>query len=218
MVVDFLGFFMLGLMGGFGHCIAMCHPFVIFVSSKFSLNKGYWILLKPQIYYNLGRITTYILLSVVVSFIGDIVNYASSMVGIQKITSFLAGVFLIVYGISMIIGMNIFLKIESRLCFNSSSVINSLDIKSPYLIGIVLGFLPCGLLYGALISAFGLSSTIKSVIAMSLFGLGSAIPLLIFSLVGNVFQKRYKIFGKISAIILIGMGCYFIYIGFRFSL
>ena len=41
-----LGHFLVGFAGGFGHCILMCHPFVLHISSIFSSgNSGYRILI-----------------------------------------------------------------------------------------------------------------------------------------------------------------------------
>ena len=33
--IDLLGFLTLGLLGGFGHCVGMCSPFVLFVSRRY---------------------------------------------------------------------------------------------------------------------------------------------------------------------------------------
>ncbi|MEF3254766.1 MAG: sulfite exporter TauE/SafE family protein [Deferribacterales bacterium] len=210
-LIELSNFFILGLTGGFGHCIFMCHPFVLYISSRFTENKkGYSAILKPQIKYNLGRIITYTILGMVISYIGDIVNAASSLIGVQKLASILAGLLLTIYGLYTILGKNLLYKIESKLTDFSKNLISKLDIKSPFIFGLILGFLPCGFLYGALIYSFGLASISKSFFSMIAFGLGTTIPLLVFSIFGSILLKKFRIFSKISAIILILMGLYFI--------
>lgn len=213
---EFLNFFTLGFFGGMGHCISMCHPFVIYTSSRFSTKKGYFGIIFPQIQYNAGRITTYIIISIIIAYVGDIINAASSLIGIQKGASIVAGILLSLYGLSTIMKINIFSTIENRIAIYTPKIMLKLDVKNPFILGIFLGFLPCGLLYGALISSFGLASVSKSMIAMLLFGIGTSIPLLIFSIIGSFFQKRYEIFNKISAIVMICMGIYFLFSGITY--
>lgn len=214
--IEFFNFFTLGFFGGIGHCISMCHPFVIYTSSRFSTKKGYSGIIIPQLQYNAGRIVTYIMISIIISYIGDIINAASSLMGIQKGASILAGILLFLYGSSILMKRNIFAPIESRIASYTPKIMSKLNPKNPFMLGIFLGFLPCGLLYGALISAFGLSSASKSVVAILFFGIGTSIPLLIFSLIGSFLQKRYDLFNKISALVMISMGLYFIFGGIRY--
>ena len=35
LTIDLLGFLTLGLVGGLGHCVGMCSPFVLFVSRRY---------------------------------------------------------------------------------------------------------------------------------------------------------------------------------------
>jgi sulfite exporter TauE/SafE len=214
--IEIFNFFILGLFGGLGHCIPMCHPFVLYISSKFSLKKGYTSILIPQLLYNAGRIVTYIVLSIIISFIGDIVNAASSIVGIQKISSVLAGLLLVLYGASILFKRNILNTFEKKFTRLTPNFLEKLQVKNPFIFGLFLGLLPCGLLYGALISAFGLASISKSAIAMLSFGIGTSIPLITFSVIGSFFQKKYPLFNKLSALMLIVMGSYFIFEGIMF--
>ena len=54
--LDLLGFFMLGLLGGFGHCIGMCGPFVLYISRRFGTpESSRAAILSQQGLYGLGR-------------------------------------------------------------------------------------------------------------------------------------------------------------------
>ena len=69
--IDLAGFLMLGLLGGFGHCVGMCSPFVLFVSRRYAppdaargtnpaeARRRAFI---AQLWYTAGRILTYVAL------------------------------------------------------------------------------------------------------------------------------------------------------------
>lgn len=90
-----LGHFLVGFAGGFGHCILMCHPFVLHISSIFSSgNSGYRILI-PNFFYNIGRTFTYTCLGAVAGGLGSIATYAGqNFLNIQKFVALQAVLFL----------------------------------------------------------------------------------------------------------------------------
>jgi sulfite exporter TauE/SafE len=100
------------------------------------------------------------------------------------------------------------LKIVRLIKTNLSNLISDL-FKDPkglngYLLGVMLGFIPCGLLYGA----FALSATIKSpflaAFAMMIFGFAT-IPSLFASAIGgySIFKIKYLDLKLISKIIIL---------------
>mgnify|MGYP003623339201 FL=1 len=86
--------FMIGLSGGFSHCISMCHPFVLLISARYP-QAGYKILI-PQIQYNLGRILTYTFLGLIIGQI-NLLPYRNALI----ITS---GVLLIIIAVLTVDG------------------------------------------------------------------------------------------------------------------
>ena len=60
-----------------------------------------------------------------------------------------------------------------------------------YALGVVLGFLPCGLLYGALAAAAGTASTGKGALAMAAFA-GGTMPALSRSAGGSLLRRRLR--------------------------
>ena len=127
--LDLFGFLTLGLFTGFGHCLAMCHPFVLYISGRFVGNrKGYWSYLYPHLLYSLGRIITYGLLGLVLGLLGKLGDKGGSFVGIGKLSSILAGCFLLIYGIFSLIQHNPLQKIENRFAKNQSSPSSHLRI------------------------------------------------------------------------------------------
>ncbi len=217
-MVELVSFFSLGFFGGFGHCIFMCNPFVIYIASKFAPNTpGYVNFLIPQLKYNIGRILTYSLLGLIFGSITTVSSLFSNMVIFQKIISILAGVFLIFYGISDLSGFRVVSKIEDNIFTKKiRSVISRFQFNSPFITGIVLGFLPCGLLYGALIGVSSMNNPIRSSISMGLFGVGTSFALIIVAIFGNIILKYRLFFRIVSFFIMLGMGAFFIYSGLKF--
>lgn len=215
---ELISFFSLGFFGGFGHCIFMCNPFVLLVASKFApSNPGYINYLIPQLKYNFGRIITYTLLGFIFGSLSNIPKLFSGIISFQKLLSISAGIFLILYATFDIWGFKIISKLENNYFTQIiRDLISKFKFSSPFLTGVVLGFLPCGLLYGALIGVSTLNNTIKSAASMLLFGLGTSLPLIVIAFFGNILLKYRKIFRIISFLIMSGMGIFFIVSGIRF--
>jgi len=215
---ELLGFLSLGFFGGFGHCIFMCNPFVIYIASKFGPNSpGYVRFFLPQIWYNLGRIITYGCLGLIFGSVSSAGKLFSDIVLFQKLLSIFAGIFLIAYATFDILGLKVVSKLENNVITRKiSKLISMFRFNSPFLSGIVLGFLPCGLLYGALIGVTSLNSTIKSGIAMILFGIGTSASLLLIAIFGNIVFKYRTLFRVISFLIMTILGIFFIVSGVRF--
>ena len=199
--------FLLGLTGGFAHCTGMCYPFVLYVSSKFPV-KGYGLLI-PQLKYNLGRISTYTLLGVVVGFLGSLGIFNDYLI-IQKAVTVVAGAFLILFAFSNVLKFHPKIPLLSKLV--SLSVGNS-----AYLTGLALGFLPCGLVIGALITAALSTSPLVGGAAMALFGLGTSAALFLTALFGGLLLKYIPVAKYAFTFILIISGVYFIYSGLTLS-
>lgn len=216
--LDLFGFLSLGFVGGFGHCIGMCHPFVLLISGRFvGDKKGYLNLFGPHLLYNTGRTITYGVMGFFAGLLGGMGEAAGSMIGVQKISAIVAGVFLIIYGFMSFSGYNILNKLENRFANNKvMGYIKRVQPRGPFSTGLILGLLPCGLVYSALIASTSSGSPLKGVAAMILFGLGTMAALMVTAVFGNVIMKKRGIFNILSLILLIAMGVYFIYSGIRF--
>ena len=61
-----------------------------------------------------------------------------------------------------------------------------------YLLGILLGFIPCGLLYGAIIIAANINNFMLAGFAMFVFGIATIPSLLVTSYSGFLFLNKFK--------------------------
>jgi sulfite exporter TauE/SafE len=165
----------LGLAGSF-HCIGMCGP-IAFVLPVDRTSKGK--VLFQIILYNIGRLITYSIIGVLFGFIGKGLYLA----GFQQRLSVLMGVIMIA---SIIIPISIFnkynfskplYKIIAKVKSNLGFYLSKKSNKALFLIGFFNGFLPCGLVYMALIGSISAANSIQGALYMAVFGLGT-IPMM----------------------------------------
>ena len=196
----FLSAFILGLSGGFGHCISMCHPFVLYISSRYPAT-GYNILL-PQIKYNLGRTVTYSFMGFIIGFLGnmEILNTA-----FRPVITIIAGAFLVLMALYTVFGKHIPIPASFSARFQ-----RFLSIRSPFITGLALGFLPCGMVMGALATSATASGPLTGALTMALFGIGTSFALLLLALFGGLILRYISVARWVFMVIIFVTGCIFI--------
>jgi len=203
-------FFVLGLLGGFGHCVGMCNPFVLYIASRFGRGQQlpWYKCLRPHLLYNLGRITTYTSLGLICGILGKI---SADLTQIQGIASLVAGIFLILYGCGALLSTAINRLIENSALINFIlQGIKKVRPNSPLITGMALGLLPCGLVYSALAGALATGNPISGGLAMASFGGGTTIAMTITALCSDFLMKSRGILRQISMLFLVAMGVYFV--------
>jgi len=218
----------IGFFGGFSHCTTMCGPFVITqVSSNLSKiplkNYGGFakisgVALLP---YHLGRLTTY---GIIGFFTNILSNSMDNFIGFKLFSSlmlFLA----ILFFVNLFIKQNnfaifhkifilppkilflakyfSFLKFYQKLIANISSLLNNSSGFKGYLLGLILGFLPCGMLYGAFAISGNFSSPILAFAGMALFAFATFFALFSIGFMAKLSFKLPEF--KIIANIIIGI-------------
>lgn len=187
--------FMIGILGSF-HCFGMCgvlSTFLFFNIDKFSNQKKLFY----QFIYNFGRICSYVFLGFLFSFFGFITNHFFGNITIFFF-KLLSGFSLILYFfyIKNIFNYN-FIILEKFLYFFWKKLfafdknINTINFIKVFIFGIFWGFLPCGLVYTAILYSFS-SSISSGCLSMLFFGFGTLPSMFIFSF----FFKSFFIFLK----------------------
>ncbi len=216
--------FVSGLLGGFGHCSAMCGPVVAVYS--LTLKKKRYI---PHLLYNLGRITTYSLLGGVMGLTGSFIGAVQSVERFQNITLAAVGVAMLIMGLALGGWLPVVSRFKNgkQLSDGVAGVIRFISsIKTTgafFPMGMVLGFLPCGMVYTAFIGAAGvgveagngIEGFLHGMLFLFLFGLGTSPALFVLgsavSAKGEWLREKLH---KGSAIIMIVTGMIFIYRSF----
>lgn len=158
------------------HCIGMCGPIAMMlpVERKNPAKKTLQILT-----YHLGRLSAYGSIGLLFGLLGK----GFYLAGVQQQLSIFLGVLMIV---TMLIPENIFarynfskpvFKIISSVKSKLGSQFKNKSFKSFFTIGLLNGFLPCGMVYVALFGAMAMQSPGFGILYMILFGLGT-VPLM----------------------------------------
>lgn len=199
----------LGLGGSF-HCIGMCGP-IAFVLPVDRTNK--WKATLQSLLYHLGRMITY-------SFIGALFGLFGkglSLVGFQQNVSILMGVIMIlavVFPTNYLAKFNFaspLYKLTQKLKKYLGSYLQKKSNSALFVIGILNGFLPCGLVYMALIGSIAMGDPVQGALYMFIFGAGTS-PLLTGAILAGNFLSvtaRNKI-NKIIPYLVVLVGALFI--------
>lgn len=163
----FLTSFFLGLLGSI-HCITMCGPLIIATHRNrcHSVSSSHHLLL-----YHSGRTLAYIIIGIIAGLLGT----TASWVGLQSWIS-------IALGIVMILPV----FVQYALPLNSRALTVLVEVRSwiatrlrssllprSFVMGIINGLLPCGLVYVAAASAITTQNALQGSICMLGFGLGT---------------------------------------------
>jgi sulfite exporter TauE/SafE len=226
--LDLFGFLTLGLLGGFGHCVGMCSPFVLFVSRRYVPPRGGRVdALAAQGWYGAGRITTYACLGAAAGSLGAVVQSAAALVGLRQGAMILAGGTLVVWAAVALSDLAWFhngenlVRVAARLKgrFPGLPAIARQGFGSgakaghPYATGLFLGLLPCGFLYSAVIAAVALGGPLQGAAALVLFGVGTAPALLTVSLADELIARGRPSLNRLAQVFTLAMGAWFLWRG-----
>ena len=166
--------FLLGRLNSL-HCVQMCGPIVL----AFSLPLKHSDALRAHVQYNAGRILTYTLLGAIAGAAGGGIGMLGRMVGLASGARVFAGSAMIVGGILMVglLPSNSLVTIQNR-GITKRIGRRLLAPKGKFTLGLTLGFLPCGLVYAALLKAVDSGSALAGAGTMLAFGAGTAVALL----------------------------------------
>jgi len=169
--------------------------------------------------YNLGRISSYTFLGMLFGALGSIFTFSAHINGYFY---FLIGILMVLMGFSMMGKIKFLTSLEATIAFNPfikkvfSELIHSKSMLSFYGLGLLNGFLPCGLVYFFLAAAATSGSLIWGGFTMILFGLATMPAMLGLGFVVG-FLKRSdfrEVMIKVASLIIVGYGIYMAYLGY----
>lgn len=182
---------MVGLISSM-HCLGMCGPLIVAMPLQHQTLTGRAI---NGLLYHAGRITTYVLAGVAAGLLGS-----AFFAGVaQQKLSMIMGALMLIYVLFSWMGKKqgliwslavseFFWSLRQQLAGWAPLKNN----KSVFVLGLLNGLLPCGVVYLALSSAIAAGSTFGGALYMLFFGLGTAPALLLLGLIGGAFQVQWK--------------------------
>ena len=196
--------------GGFAsglHCAGMCGG----ISAGFTLVRKEEVL-KRQLAFNAGRITSYAVAGAIAGALGSAGAYAAAALPAQTLTllfasafALLAGIHLAGYGFPLARLEKLGLPIWRQVQPFAARFLPARTLPQSYAAGLAWGWLPCGLVYGALAAAVFAGGALEGAVAMAGFGFGT-LPWL---LAAGVFAAKVRAAVKLRAaggMLLIALG------------
>jgi len=215
---------MLGLVGSL-HCAQMCGPIVLSYSVSLesltgSKSVSIASLLRNHLAYNSGRILTYSALGAVAGIAGQTIGLIGHLARFSHALVLITGALMILVGISMfglvpsqLLGTKLF-RIPSTLLQRTRRLLSAPAAINRFLLGLTLGFLPCGLIYAALLKAMATGSPLAGAATMFAFGLGTAGALFALGIVSSALRTRLNRWGsQLAAIGITLMGVFLVWRG-----
>jgi uncharacterized protein len=161
----------LGFLGSF-HCVGMCGPIALAlpVNSNSIFSK-----IMSAIFYNLGRIVTYSLFGTLFGIIGQGIVIA----GFQQILSIVLGILILLF---IFLPATFFTRFKITTPLYSfvlllkqkfATLLKKGSYSSLFLIGVLNGLLPCGLVYLGIAGAIATGNGLQGAFFMGMFGLGT---------------------------------------------
>ncbi|WP_036977240.1 sulfite exporter TauE/SafE family protein [Pseudoalteromonas luteoviolacea] len=210
MEISFASAFFMGLMGS-GHCLAMCGG----IASSLQLAQTKQKPLVVAFLYNLGRLVSYAVAGLLVASLG--VSLAKQHTSFALALSYLSGFFMLLVGlyIMRIAGtLNWLEKLGNFIIWQRIVKLNKhilpIDTKTKALAyGALWGWLPCGLVYTALLWSLQAKSALYGALTMVAFALGTFPALLVAGQSAQLLNKFLN-----HTITRIALGNLFVWYGF----
>jgi sulfite exporter TauE/SafE/copper chaperone CopZ len=193
--------FLIGLMTSV-HCLAMCGG----INLSQCVSRGF----NSPFLYSLGRVISYTAIGFVVGALGSVIDFSAAMQGALKLV---AGLIMIIMGINLLGVFPWLRKWNPRMPQIIAKRVNAEKFKnkSPLIVGLLNGFMPCGPLQAMQIYALSTGSPVTGALSMLLFSLGT-VPLTFSfgafsSMLGQKFTRKATVAGA-TLVVVLGMSMF----------
>lgn len=182
------------------HCVGMCGGIMLSQTLNAS-GDGRLAALKPSLQYNLGRLLSYTMLGGFVGALGGIISFTPTFkAGLLLFTS----AFMVIMGLNML-GVGPFRRLRLTLSFCKFK--KGGNPRTPFLVGLLNGLMPCGPLQTMQLFALGTGSATKGALAMFVFALGTIPLMLTFGSLTSFLSKGFtRNIAKYSGVLVLILG------------
>lgn len=196
----FGGLALTGLAGSL-HCVGMCGPLLIGLSRRLPAGRSFaWEVLA----YHLGRIWTYVVLGLLAGGLGQRLHQA---LGARRGFLLVLALAIVVNGLLMLRRRTT--RFEQRLAERFGALLRGVSgavgvgggqgFVARLLVGVVMGFTPCGLVWMALVPAAALGNPWWAALGMLSFGVGTVPALTGVALLERTISPRLRRQGRVLA-------------------
>lgn len=214
-----------GLLGSLGHCAGMCGPIVAAFGLAQARREGpTW---HRHLLFQAGRVVTYAILGGVIGFLGGFARLqtvqdmhacckpeGAALIAAQAWPWQLwvklgVGLLMLALGVVLMFGRRLDALLEFRLPAPLQRLLGKgLGLASlPFLLGLLWGLIPCGLVYMMLLRALDAGSWQMGAGGMAMFGLGNVPLLLGLGLASTRLSQAWKArLMRLGGLLVAGMG------------
>lgn len=198
--------FVIGLLTSF-HCVAMCGGINLSqcIPPSGGERESRFASLRPSLLYNAGRVISYTVVGGIVGALGSAVSFSGGFKGIVQL---IAGVFMVIMGLNMLSLFPFLRRLNPRMpkIFARGIESQKAASKSPLVVGLLNGLMPCGPLQAMQIYALSTGSPLKGALSMMVFALGT-LPLMfglgaLSSFLSKKFTHRVMTAGAVLVVVL----------------
>lgn len=220
--IDLIIILTTAFLGSVGHCIGMCGGIVVaYSSTKIDQRTSYLEQTSAHLAYNFGRVTTYTILGAAFGFVGQVVAFTPTTKGVLFL---ITGMLMILAGLSLIGNLKFLNSAEwsvSKYAWYQNSfraLMSNKSYLSFYLLGLLNGIIPCGLVYSFAIFAASTADPLAGALVMATFGLATIPALFFLGFLTKILQKG-SLRGtmmKLASLLVILYGVITLYKGYNF--
>lgn len=209
----FLAVFLIGLLGG-THCVGMCGGIVSALTVQLPGQRPAWPL---HLAYNLGRISGYTIAGAAMGALGSIGLMLNGLLPVQMALYVGANLMLVALGLYLVGFTKGLAPVEQggqwlwvRIQPLTRRFLPVQGIAQAYPLGLLWGFLPCGLVYSVLATALMSGSALRGAATLLAFGLGTLPNLLL----AGLLLARFRRFAQspavrtVSGLLVLGFGVF----------
>jgi len=213
--------FVVGLTGGFGHCIAMCGPLTAAAGLAGGVGRRGPAVAPWQLAYHAGRLATYAAIGVLLGAIGSVWTLRSALGPVQRWVWLVAGVLMVVMGLAAA-GAPVFASIgrsvegaaggaSSRWFGRLFRWLTERGVWGAVPLGMLNGLLPCGFLLSIEATALAAGSPGLGALTMLAFGLGTVPALAGFGAASGLLGARGRTWLlRAGGAVVVGLGLLYI--------
>lgn len=188
--MDPIAALLIGLAGSL-HCIGMCGPIALALPDAAQKSLRFII---GRLLYNIGRVSTYVILGSLSGLLGQTLRLGEY----QQAASIGFGILLLIIifvpkrFLSRFSPASVLGRFIGSLKSTWSSLFSRRSLPALFAVGILNGFLPCGLVYIAVSGALATGGAIDGMFFMLMFGLGTIPAMLTISFAGKLVTTNMR--------------------------
>ena len=191
MLTIYLSALLLGLLGEV-HCVGMCGPIALILPVD---RNNKWKMSIQLLLYHGARILAYGTMGLLLGFLGKGLQLA----GLQQKISLLFGIIMILVALFPSVQGKInarlpgfWIRFIGRIKHGMNTYLRRKSYQSFFVLGFLNGYLPCGLVYLAMVGALATGSPWQGAIYMMVFGLGTTPALMLITWLQSMFSVRLR--------------------------